>query len=91
MTNTAVTLATLKRLCDELETAVTPEGGYESWHFGAEYEGEAYQIVDAERWAPKFGCDSLDITLDSIKNRLLAVIRKLAIEELQITYQVESK
>ncbi len=75
-------VAILERLCDELTKAVTPEGGYEP---ASEYEGGGAQIVGGERWEPRFGCDSLEQTLDSIKGRLATTVYKWAIDEMKIT------
>jgi hypothetical protein len=67
----------LKRLCDGLAAAVTPNGGYRELTTDDDISGEfiGEQLVFVTWWLPEHGCDSLENTLDAIKGRLCAAVR----------------
>jgi hypothetical protein len=61
----------LKRLCDGLTAAVTPNGGYEAATTDDPAPGTGGdQVVQVQWWIPQHGCDSLENTLDAIKYRI---------------------
>jgi hypothetical protein len=61
----------LKRLCDGLAAAVTPNGGYEAATIDDPAPGTGGdQMVQVQWWIPQHGCDSLENTLDAIKYRI---------------------
>jgi hypothetical protein len=65
----------LKRLCDGLAAAVTPNGGYEAATTDDPAPGTgADQMVQVQWWIPQHGCDSLENTLDGIKHRIGRVV-----------------
>lgn len=69
------------RLCDALVKTVRPGSGYRALTSddlkpGEEITGGAgEQIVGVEWWLPQLGCDSLEQTLDSIKERITLAVR----------------
>jgi hypothetical protein len=52
----------------DLNSILSPSGGYELREGAALVEGA--QLIDGEWWAPVFGCDSVEHTLDRIRQRL---------------------
>lgn len=56
----------IKALVKVVVDAVTPAGGYEP----GDGSMDGAQIVNGEWWHPVMGCDSLEISIDAIKERL---------------------
>lgn len=56
----------IKALLKAVEDAATPSGGYEP----GDGSMNGAQIVYGEWWHPVMGCDSLEISIDAIKERL---------------------